>query len=401
MNEEPVGAPASVTEPEAKDVGQSTETISSETEISTEKNPPSSDPVKETPVQVKEEDKAAGLEPPVDWFEPLEDDDYDEAESLAGESEKSVSVAGSEKNNKKVYKFQLPRRKRSHPDEGWEEWPILGDGWKRKEVVRRSGSSIGQKDVYYLSPRGDRVRSRVELMSAMVAVDLSTFEYKSGKFIEGGLPTTRVRNRAKRKVPESSSSESSFMERGEGADTPDSYHRLTPNLPPKNVPPQQSVLSSNSTVVIPKQEYEEPPAEEKNKVQLPSSSRALPLPSINGEVGSEENTLVCSRCSISFIGTWYDKQRKRPCCPSCWASSKTKEHPMVRFRKWIPCGQCVGCLNTVNCGQCANCKNGLQSPETRKALMPETQMYLSYSQAGPWKWGLHAAEALQRNSRDV
>uniref|UniRef100_A0A3B5LQB6 CXXC-type domain-containing protein n=1 Tax=Xiphophorus couchianus TaxID=32473 RepID=A0A3B5LQB6_9TELE len=35
-------------------------------------------------------------------------------------------------------------------EEGWVEWPVLGQGWKRKEVVRRSGSSIGQKDVYYL-----------------------------------------------------------------------------------------------------------------------------------------------------------------------------------------------------------------------------------------------------------
>lgn len=50
------------------------------------------------------------------------------------------------------FKFRLhaPRRKRSHPDEGWVECPALGEGWKRKEVVRRSGSSIGQKDVYYL-----------------------------------------------------------------------------------------------------------------------------------------------------------------------------------------------------------------------------------------------------------
>lgn len=43
-----------------------------------------------------------------------------------------------------------PRRRRSQPDEGWVDWPVLGDGWKRKEVVRRSGSSMGQKDVYYM-----------------------------------------------------------------------------------------------------------------------------------------------------------------------------------------------------------------------------------------------------------
>lgn len=91
---------------------------------------------------------------------------------------------------------------------------------------------------------------------------------------------------------------------------------------------------------------------------------------------------VCAKCGISFEGTWYDKQRKRPCCPTCWgmsvyecanviilrvldkgdnhwnnwcrvkvltfsefdssydvhvfvipAASKTKEHPMIRFRK--------------------------------------------------------------------
>lgn len=47
-------------------------------------------------------------------------------------------------------RVHAPRRRRAHPDEGWAEWPVLGKGWKRKEVVRRSGSSIGQKDVYYM-----------------------------------------------------------------------------------------------------------------------------------------------------------------------------------------------------------------------------------------------------------
>lgn len=48
------------------------------------------------------------------------------------------------------FRLSLPQRKRSNPNEGWEEWPGLGEGWKRKEVIRRSGSSMGQKDVYYL-----------------------------------------------------------------------------------------------------------------------------------------------------------------------------------------------------------------------------------------------------------
>lgn len=45
---------------------------------------------------------------------------------------------------------RVPRRRQSKPDEGWVDWPVLGEGWKRKEVVRRSGSSMGQKDVYYM-----------------------------------------------------------------------------------------------------------------------------------------------------------------------------------------------------------------------------------------------------------
>lgn len=48
------------------------------------------------------------------------------------------------------------------------------------------------------SPRGDRLRSRVELASVLEGVlDLSNFEYKTGKFYNGEAPPTRVRNRAK------------------------------------------------------------------------------------------------------------------------------------------------------------------------------------------------------------
>ncbi|KAM7423208.1 hypothetical protein PAMA_010982 [Pampus argenteus] len=387
MNEEPVQSPGR--KPGEEDAGQNTEKKTSEAENFSEaasaQDPLASSDTDsaKTPkseaisADAKEEAKAAYGEPPVDWFEPLEEDDDDdvhstgkndpEEDSLAGESERSESVAGSEKAFKKIYQLHIPRRKRSHPDEGWVECPVLGEGWKRKEVVRQSGSSIGQKDVYYLSPHGDRVRSRVELTSVLEGVlDLSNFEYKTGKFYNGEVPPTRVRNRAKRKIRERSSSESSWMERGEGADTPDSHHRLTPSQSIKTLHFNQTTQSTTGTLNHGACN-EDAVTEDKIKLPLPSSSRSHPLPSINGEIGTEDSTLVCARCGISFTGTWYDKQRKRPSCPTCWAS-KTKEHPMIRFRKWIPCGQCVGCHNTVNCGQCANCKHGLQSPETRKRI---------------------------------
>ncbi|XP_062251689.1 methyl-CpG-binding domain protein 1b isoform X2 [Platichthys flesus] len=364
MNEEPPESPVPGIEPVLDNVGPTTaEKPSSKAERPSKATPshepiePSDSlptketrsfvPIEKSPEEVnKEEGRAAGGEPPADWLEPLEDDEEEDAnsyfgrndaeeESLAGESERSESVAGSEKAFKKKHRIQVTRRKRSHPDEGWEEWTALGEGWKRKEVVRRSGSSIGQKDVYYMSPKGDRVRSRVELVSVLEGVlDLSTYDYKSGKFQDGKARPIRIRQRVKKKIRERSSSESSFMERGEGADTPDSYHRLTPNLGPKNAFSNQTGFSTQSIASTPKlYRNEDLPWEDRIKLPLPSSSKPLPLPSINGEIGTEESTLVCARCGISFTGTWYDKQRKRPCCPSCWAASKTKEHPMIRFRK--------------------------------------------------------------------
>ncbi|KAM9758222.1 methyl-CpG-binding domain protein 1b isoform 5-T13 [Menidia menidia] len=389
--------------PVAENEKETTERECPETENSSEEAPVPSNETKDNPspdaapvegplAEVKEEVKSAGGEPPMDWFEPLEDDDDDdrddddedddddanspgrndpEEESVAGESERSESVGGNEKPLRRRYRMHATRRKRPQRDEGWIEWPILAEGWKRKEVVRRSGSSIGQKDVYYLSPQGDRVRSRVELTTVLQGhLDLTNFDYKTGKFYAGEALPVRVRARGKRKLRDRSSSESSWMERGEGAETPDSHHRLTPNTGPKNVNSSQTSISLNSPSGTSKQACpaEDPPADHKTKPPLPSSSRLLPIPSINGEIGSEDSTLVCAKCGISFTGTSYDKQRKRPCCPGCWAASKTKEHPMIRFRKWIPCGECVGCQNTVNCGQCANCKHGLQSPESRRRI---------------------------------
>ncbi|XP_061689311.1 methyl-CpG-binding domain protein 1b [Syngnathoides biaculeatus] len=291
--------------------------------------------------------------PPTDWLEPLEEDDQGggDDESVAGESEKSHSVKGSE-NALKTDRLVRRRRKRTHPDEGWFDFPGLGEGWKRKEVIRQSGSSVGQTDVYYLSPQGYRVRSRVELMTLLVGVnDISNFDYKSGKFYNGGV--RKSRGRKKRKVRERSSSESSLMERGDEADMPD-YH---PKPPPIHW--TKSFLSNDTPSQNESSESVVPSI--KIKFRLPSSSKSHL--SIKGQPGPDDKTLLCSKCGMPFIGTWYDRQRKRPSCPSCWAS-KTIEHPLIRLRKWIPCGQCVGCHMTVNCGQCANCK----SPENRKRI---------------------------------
>ncbi|XP_026791213.1 methyl-CpG-binding domain protein 1b isoform X2 [Pangasianodon hypophthalmus] len=156
-------------------------------------------------------------DPSVDWFEPLEedwDDDDDaqswdidgvrdaEMESLAGESERSGSVAGSERNYRgRGGGGAVGKRKRKWrfgSDDGWEDCPVLGEGWKRKVVLRRSGVSVGQRDVYYLSPKGERVRSKIELLKSIGnTVDLTNFDFKTGIFLDGeplkrGIKTLKV-----------------------------------------------------------------------------------------------------------------------------------------------------------------------------------------------------------------
>ncbi|TRY66537.1 hypothetical protein DNTS_015917 [Danionella cerebrum] len=145
--------------------------------------------------------------PPCDWLEPLEDDcDDADAQSFDGEAE---SIAGSERSGSVRMKSTGEKGRRGgwrprkrvalDADEGWEDWPSLGTGWKRKEVYRRSGTSEGRSDTYYISPRGDRVRSRVELLKIIgSSMDLSYFEFKTGRFHGQNV---RGRKPRKRKAP--------------------------------------------------------------------------------------------------------------------------------------------------------------------------------------------------------
>ncbi|MGH0176882.1 UNVERIFIED_CONTAM: hypothetical protein FKN15_073797 [Acipenser sinensis] len=80
-----------------------------------------------------------------------------ENESNGGESERASSMAWSEinfpgesKRERRNNSFGGTRRKKALVEDDWEDWPILGSGWKRKEVFRRSGASVGKTDTYYL-----------------------------------------------------------------------------------------------------------------------------------------------------------------------------------------------------------------------------------------------------------
>lgn len=123
MNEEAFESQLPGGEPVEED-GQNSEKDAPQTEKASEEAPAPLDgtkenpmltlePVEDVPAEAEEDVKMAGGEPPVDWFEPLEDDEDansidrndPEEESLAGESERSESVAGSESTMKRAYRY--------------------------------------------------------------------------------------------------------------------------------------------------------------------------------------------------------------------------------------------------------------------------------------------------------
>lgn len=89
---------------------------------------------------------------------------------------------------------------------------------------------------------------------------------------------------------ERSSSESSMMERGEGADTPDSHHRLTPSLSSKVSNTNQTLIPQNLPGT-PNHGPQDEDAIKEDKIKLPHTASSRPLPSINGEIGTEDTCL--------------------------------------------------------------------------------------------------------------
>lgn len=59
--------------------------------------------------------------------------------------------------------------------------PGLPDGWQREEIKRNNNLSV-KTDVIYISPDGQRIKSKAELAKYLGnSTDLSTFDYRSGK----------------------------------------------------------------------------------------------------------------------------------------------------------------------------------------------------------------------------
>ncbi|XP_041093126.1 uncharacterized protein LOC121305537 isoform X2 [Polyodon spathula] len=314
-----------------------------------------------------------------------------ENESNGGESERGSSVAWSETNfagdskrQRRNNSFGGTRRKKALVEDDWEDWPILGSGWKRKEVFRRSGASMGKTDTYYMSPDGSRMRSRIEMVKHIGGqMDLTEFDYKSGCFVvPGGTPKRAGRGRKKK--------EQLLMERDDLVSTPDSVRTpdrvftpdsalasdriCTPVKTPQTKPsPQRFSLPKASPV-----KFTTPPNISPRPSSSTSSASSLhPDPSswsraVTNElhtlpfIPTEPVVLGCENCGKPLSRMEFGITGQL--CSNCKPAIKPETSRNIVFRKWLPCGQCVACHVTVDCGMCASCRNGLLNPDSARPV---------------------------------
>uniref|UniRef100_A0A1B8Y150 Methyl-CpG binding domain protein 1 n=1 Tax=Xenopus tropicalis TaxID=8364 RepID=A0A1B8Y150_XENTR len=195
--------------------------------------------------------------------------------------------------------------------EGWEEWPLLGPGWKRRIAVRKSGVSCGHTDTYYKSPTGEKIRSRIELAKYFNAlgssVDLTLFDFRNGVIVDKGSP--KKKKNSKR----------------------------------KSLPAHGDV---------------------KPQPKKPRLSAPLPAPEEceqNGETG--KSVVRCHGCGVWFTGVEFGKSKVTKWrCADCRASRRAFNKEQ-KLHKNTGCGTCEACKVTENCGHCTVCLLRSHNPE--------------------------------------
>jgi len=73
----------------------------------------------------------------------------------------------------------------------------LPPGWKREEIIRKSGLSAGKTDVYYFSPDGRKVRSKPALARLLGdKIDMAAFDFRAGRMHQMNNVHKRLRHDA-------------------------------------------------------------------------------------------------------------------------------------------------------------------------------------------------------------
>ncbi|XP_039630955.1 methyl-CpG-binding domain protein 1a [Polypterus senegalus] len=290
---------------------------------------------------------------------------------------KEVSLSGVFKKELKVRLFPKQRKKKTGTGENWEDWPILGEGWKRKEVFRRSGLSMGKTDTYYLSPDGLRMRSKIELVSYLGGeLDLSDFDFKSGCFVDPD--TIRKANRWDRKRNDKAKPEKKPRRKKKPAMENDGMRKIS-YTPEKNnsmekmhgsvkTPPNKmpTVIRMSPSMVIAPPKQSTP-----NKFSPPktSSTQKKASSGFSSSFPSGEALVVgCDNCGQPFTDIVFAKAGQQSLCSDCKPSLNMEDGRNIVFRKWLPCGQCIACRVTVDCGMCASCRHKLLNPDSRKPV---------------------------------
>ncbi|XP_070597215.1 uncharacterized protein [Erythrolamprus reginae] len=263
--------------------------------------------------------------------------------------------------------------------EGWVDCPCLGPGWKRREVLRKSGIKHGHSDTYYISPRGEKIRSRVELLRLLgCSRDLTDFDYKTGIFVE---PNTEPLPSAPRSTTEGS------FQRVKKSSKKHLLHLTATTFPSKKPPylqmfleprpsPQQGLLDQKPSELeleflgenqaSMQSQQSEPPVTLDQLAPKPHTQcyqqPLLPIPypgKIEDETLQESNPKEALACCASCQGQFPEirlptQRRCRWLCPDCRAQRRAFNREQ-RYYKDLDCGMCQACTITEDCGNCGIC----------------------------------------------
>nr|XP_028567256.1 methyl-CpG-binding domain protein 1 isoform X17 [Podarcis muralis] len=260
--------------------------------------------------------------------------------------------------------------------EGWVDCPALGPGWQRREVLRKNGTRPGQSDTYYTSPRGEKIRSRVELLRLLGGSrDLTDFDFKKGIYVDPSaepqllqpLPPTggghqRVKKGSKRHLPPPAAATPPLKK------PPDLQVFEEP--PDKEIPDQKppqmelelpveapaAILAEQQELLVAADQPAMKPHKRRCRKQLPA---LLPLGKMGNvtveEAIPEEPVVCCASCQGQFPGVMLPSQRRcRWLCPDCRAQRRDFNREQ-RYYKGLECGMCQACKITEDCGSCHIC----------------------------------------------
>ncbi|XP_077185482.1 uncharacterized protein LOC143833494 isoform X3 [Paroedura picta] len=249
--------------------------------------------------------------------------------------------------------------------EGWVDCPSLGPGWQRREVLRKNGTRPGHSDTYYVSPRGEKIRSRVELTRLLgCSRDLTDFDFKKGIFVEPGAEVKKGSKRRLPSLPEAAPPLKKPPDLQESEPPPDQkppeLELEMPIEPPASTPAQQPEPLAPADPLPPK-----PHKRRRRKHPPPILAEGKVGDATMLEITPEESIACCASCQGQFPGVMLPSQRRcRWLCPDCRAQRRDFNREQ-RYYKQVGCGVCQACQMSQDCGICRVCVVRAKSPELR------------------------------------